>query len=73
VLLINNRGNPDNYGFINSGTPNTPSGPNTPGGGGFPPGIPGTHHTNVQIIHDDGSWSSGIRSLFIYGSGGARM
>lgn len=73
VLLMNNRGNPDNYGFINSGTPNTPSGPGTPGGGGFPPGIPGTHHTNVQIIHDDGSWSSGIRSLFIYGSGGARM
>ena len=46
---MNNRGNPDNYGFIKPGTPNTPSGPGTPGGGGFLPGIPGTHHTDVQI------------------------
>ena len=33
VLLMNNRGNPDNSGFIISGTPNTPSVPCTPGGG----------------------------------------
>ena len=25
--------------------------------------------TNVQVIHSDGSWSSGIRSFFIYGIG----
>ncbi len=29
--------------------------------------------TNTQIIHDDGSWSNAIRSLFIYGSGGYRL
>jgi uncharacterized membrane protein YcgQ (UPF0703/DUF1980 family) len=28
---------------------------------------------NTQIIHDDGSWSNAIRSLFIYGSGGYRL
>ena len=28
---------------------------------------------NTQIIHDDGSWSNAIRSLFIYGSGGFRL
>jgi len=31
------------------------------------------HTTNTQIIHDDGSWSNTIRSLFIYGSGGYRL
>jgi hypothetical protein len=31
------------------------------------------HTTNVQVIHDDGSWSSGIRSLFIYGTGALRI
>lgn len=75
LFLMSNRGTPDNYGFITPGSPNTPCGPGTPGtpGGGFPPGIPGTHHTNTQIIHDDGSWSNGIRNLFIYGTGGYRM
>jgi len=36
VLQMNNRGTPDNYGFINPGTPNSPGGPGTPGtpGGG---------------------------------------
>jgi len=29
--------------------------------------------TNRQIIHDDGSWSKTIRSLFVYGTGGARF
>jgi hypothetical protein len=24
-----------------------------------------TYNTNVQVIHTDGSWSNGIRSLFI--------
>ena len=71
VLQMNNRGTPDNYGFINPGTPNSPGGPGTPGG--FPPGVPGSHHTNVHIIHDDGNWANGIRNLFIYGSGGARL
>ena len=28
--------------------------------------------TNVQIIHSNGNWSSGIRSLFIYGTGALR-
>ena len=32
-----------------------------------------THTTNVQVIHSDGSWSSGIRSLFIYGTGALRI
>jgi len=32
-----------------------------------------SHTTNTQIIHDDGSWSNAIRSLFIYGSGGYRL
>ena len=31
------------------------------------------HTTNVQVIHSDGSWSSGIRSLFIYGTGALRI
>jgi hypothetical protein len=70
VMQMNNRGTPDNYGFLPSGGPNSPNGPP---GGGFPPGVPGPHHTTVQIIHDDGSWSNGIRNLFIYGSGGARL
>jgi hypothetical protein len=36
VLQMNNRGNPENYGFMSSGTPNSPGGPGTPGtpGGG---------------------------------------
>lgn len=29
--------------------------------------------TNTTIIHDDGSWSNTIRSMFIYGTGGWRM
>ena len=29
--------------------------------------------TNTTIIQDDGSWSNGIKSLFIYGSGGYRL
>ena len=69
-VLQMNRGTPDNYGFINPGS-NNPGGPGTPDG--FPPGVPGSHHTNVHIIHDDGNWSNGIRNLFIYGSGSARM
>jgi hypothetical protein len=32
-----------------------------------------TQTTTTQIIHDDGSWSNAIRSLFIYGSGGYRL
>ena len=28
---------------------------------------------NTTIIHDDGNWSNGIRSLFIYGAGGTRL
>jgi hypothetical protein len=32
-----------------------------------------THHTTVQIIHHDDSWNSGLRNLFIFGTGGARM
>ncbi len=31
------------------------------------------HTTNVQVIHDAGSWSNGIRSLFIYGTGVLRI
>jgi hypothetical protein len=74
LQMNNNRGLPDNYGFIgNSGSPN-----NTGGNpGGLPSGTPGgpnsTHHTTVQIIHDDGSFSNGIRNLFVYGTGAARM
>lgn len=32
-----------------------------------------SHTTTVQVIHDDGSWSNGIRSLFIYGTGALRI
>jgi hypothetical protein len=32
-----------------------------------------TYNTNVQVIHTDGSWSNGIRSLFIYGTGALRI
>lgn len=32
-----------------------------------------TNTINTTIIHDDGSWSNGIRSLFIYGSGDFRL
>jgi hypothetical protein len=32
-----------------------------------------SQNVNTQIIHDDGSWSNAIRSLFIYGSGGYRL
>jgi hypothetical protein len=31
------------------------------------------HSTNVQVIHVDGSWASGIRSLFIYATGALRL
>jgi hypothetical protein len=72
VFHMNNRGTPDNYGFINPGSYNSPGGPGTPGtpGGGIPPL---NHHTNTQIILDDGSWSNGIRNLFIYGGGSYRL
>lgn len=29
--------------------------------------------TTTQIIHNDGSWSNGVSSLFIYGTGGYRL
>ena len=32
-----------------------------------------SHSTNVQLIHSDNGWSSGIRSLFIYGTGALRI
>lgn len=32
-----------------------------------------TNTTNTTIIHDDGSWSNGIRTLAIYGSGAYRL
>lgn len=52
-FLQMNRGMPDNYGFQpNPGNPNTGGSP-----GGLPPRFPGDHHhhTNVNIIHSDGS------------------
>lgn len=68
-----------NNGFPgNSGFPGSPGSPNGAGGnpGGQPGGFPGvhtTHNTEVKIIHDDGSWSNTIRSLFIYGTGALRL
>jgi hypothetical protein len=40
VLQMNNRGNPENYGFIVPGSPNNSPGPSNPGTpvGGFPRG-----------------------------------
>lgn len=32
-----------------------------------------SHTTQVRFIHDDGNWSNGIRSLFIYGTGALRL
>jgi hypothetical protein len=63
--------NPPNNGFL----PPNPGDPNNSGGGGFQPYMTGghqnqyTHHTHVQIVHDDGSWNSTIRTAAIYGSG----
>jgi hypothetical protein len=34
---------------------------------------PVIHNTEVKIIHDDGSWSSGIKTLFIMGTGVFRL
>lgn len=31
------------------------------------------HSTHVTIVHNDGSWANGIRSLFIYGTGAFRL
>jgi len=31
------------------------------------------HNTEVKIIHDDGSWSNTVRSIFIYGTGALRL
>jgi hypothetical protein len=73
LQMNNNSGMPNNYGFIGNSAGGGTSGGNP---GGFPQGNPGpftTHSTNVNIIHNDGSWSSAIRNLFIYGSGGARL
>jgi hypothetical protein len=35
--------------------------------------VNGSNTTNTSIIHDDGSWSNVIKSIFIYGSGGYRL
>lgn len=35
--------------------------------------ISNTNTTTTTIIHDDGSWSNAIRTLFIYGTGGYRL
>lgn len=32
-----------------------------------------TTNTTTQIIHNEGSWSNAIRSIFIYGTGGYRL
>lgn len=48
-------------GYPGSGYPNNPA------------SNPAAYSTQVTIIHDDGSWSNAIRSLFVYGSGGLRL
>lgn len=48
-------------GYPGSGYPNNPA------------ANPGAYSTHVTIIHNDGSWSNAIRSLFVYGTGGLRM
>lgn len=62
---------PGNSDFLN----NTGAGGNPQGSrcsSGF--GAFNTNYTtNRQIVHDDGSWSNAIRSLFVYGTGGARF
>ena len=32
-----------------------------------------SHVTNVKIIHSDGGWANGVRSIFIYGTGVLRL
>lgn len=32
-----------------------------------------TYNTNVKIVHDDGTWSNTIKSLFLYGTGLFRL
>ena len=73
LQMNNNSGTPNDYGFIinSAGESNTGGNP-----GGSPQGNhwgSTSHRTDVKIIPDDGSWSSAIRNLFIYGTGGARM
>lgn len=69
-MSSNNNGLPGNQGF--PGNPNNMGG--FPGGPGGPFGGPNvTHHTDVRITHDDGSWSNAIRSIFIYVTGGYRL
>jgi hypothetical protein len=68
-MSSSNSGLPGNTGFKGN-----PGNPNNPGlGRGIQGGPKSTHQTHVQVIHDDGSLSNTIRSLFIYGTGGARM
>jgi len=58
----------------NSGIPNGSGG--NPGPGGLPGGNTdsfGSYNTERRIVHDDGTWSNTIRSLFVYGSGGFRL
>ena len=62
---------PGNSDFLNN-TGGNPQG--SPGGNSSGLGAFNTNNTtNRQIIHDDGSWSNTIRSLFAYGTGGARF
>lgn len=65
------------YSILQMNSNNNGLNPNNIGGNPLPGGSNGgptlTHHTHVQIVRDDGSWSTTIRSLFIYGTGGLRL
>ena len=79
ILQMSNNG----YGFpgntefhLNSDSLNNTGGNPQGSPGGKPSGFEGfntNYTTNRQIIHDDGSWSNAIRSLFVYGTGSARI
>ena len=74
ILQMSNS-NPGSGFTGNQGLPGNSGSPNNMGGnpgGGFPQGPITTHNTNTQIIHDDGTWSNTIKSLFVYGTGGLR-
>ena len=61
--LTGNSGIPENGGSNPGGLP----------GGSSNSGPFGGYHTNRQIVHEDGSWSDTIRSIFIYGTGAIRF
>jgi hypothetical protein len=79
ILQMSNNGSgfPGNTEFhLNSDSLNNTGGNPQGSPGGKPSGFEGfntNYTTNRKIIQDEGSWSNAIRSLFVYGTGSARI